>query len=195
VERPLTTGWLGTDLISPDRYVRFERRVTENRWLVGSTGSPLDPDLSVTRPTSGALRINGTKFFCTGARVADRIVCFASDPDSGERLVIELDARRPEIKFLDDWDILGERLSASHGLTLNDYEASPEDVLGSLGDAGSGAGPHRPPARPGGDVGRGGQGRRHPGRARHHQPSVRDDRRPISQAGHRAGPLLAQRAD
>ena len=40
---------LGTDLIRSDRYVEFERRVTENRWLVGSTGSPLDPDLTVIR--------------------------------------------------------------------------------------------------------------------------------------------------
>jgi alkylation response protein AidB-like acyl-CoA dehydrogenase len=134
---------LGTDLISGERYREFERRVTENRWLVGSTGSPLDADLEVTRTGSGALRITGTKFFCTGARVADRIICFASDPDSGERLVIELDAHRPEVEFLDDWDILGERLSASNGLTLNGYEAAPGDVLGSLGPDDVPRPPHR----------------------------------------------------
>jgi alkylation response protein AidB-like acyl-CoA dehydrogenase len=134
---------LGTDLISGERYRDFERRVTESRWLVGSTGSPLDADLEVTRTPSGTLRITGTKFFCTGARVADRIICFASDPDSGERLVIELDARRPEIEFLEDWDILGERLSASNGLTLNGYEASAGDVLGSLGHDDAPRPPHR----------------------------------------------------
>ncbi len=134
---------LGPDLVSGERYRDFERRVTENRWLVGSTGSPLDADLEVTRTPSGTLRISGTKFFCTGARVADRIICFASDPDSDERLVIELDARRPEVEFLDDWDILGERLSASNGLTLNGYEASPDEVLGSLGPDDAPRPPHR----------------------------------------------------
>jgi alkylation response protein AidB-like acyl-CoA dehydrogenase len=134
---------LGSDLLSGERYRGFERRVTENRWLVGSTGSPLDADLEVTRTPSGALRISGTKFFCTGARVADRIICFASDPDSGERLLIDLDGRRPEIAFLEDWDILGERLSASNGLTLDGYEASPEDVLGTLGHDDVPRPPHR----------------------------------------------------
>lgn len=134
---------LGTDLIRSERYADFERRVTQNRWLVGSTGSPLDPDLTVTRTRSGALRISGTKFFCTGARVADRIICFASDPDSGERLVIELDARRPEVEFLDDWDIVGERLSASHGVRLTGYEAAADDVLGSLGSDDLPRPPHR----------------------------------------------------
>jgi alkylation response protein AidB-like acyl-CoA dehydrogenase len=134
---------LGTDLLAIDRYRDFERRVTENRWLVGSTGSPLDADLTVERTPAGALRISGTKFFCTGALVADRIICFASDPDGGERLVIELDARRPEIEFLADWDILGERLSASNGLTLHGYEASPQDVLGSLGLDDTPRPPHR----------------------------------------------------
>lgn len=134
---------LGTDLLSGERYRDFERRVTESRWLVGSTGSPLDADLEVTRTASGALRISGTKFFCTGARVADRIICFASDPDSGERLVIELDARRPGITFLEDWDILGERLSASNGLSFDGYEAAPEDVLGTLGLDEEARPPHR----------------------------------------------------
>jgi alkylation response protein AidB-like acyl-CoA dehydrogenase len=59
---------LGPDLVSGERYEDFERRVTENRWLVGSTGSPLDADLEVARTPSGAVRITGTKFFCTGAR-------------------------------------------------------------------------------------------------------------------------------
>jgi alkylation response protein AidB-like acyl-CoA dehydrogenase len=58
-------------------------------------------------------------------------------------LVIELDARRPEIEFLADWDILGERLSASNGLTLRGYEASPDDVLGSLGHDEEPRPPHR----------------------------------------------------
>jgi alkylation response protein AidB-like acyl-CoA dehydrogenase len=134
---------LGPDLISIGRYREFEQRVTQNRWIVGSTGSPLDTDLSVTRTRGQGVRISGTKYFCTGARVADRLICFATDPDRDERLVIELDATRPEIEFLEDWDILGERLSASNGLTLTEYEASPADVLGSLGPDDAARPPHR----------------------------------------------------
>jgi alkylation response protein AidB-like acyl-CoA dehydrogenase len=134
---------LGSDLQSIERYREFERHTVENRWIVGSTGSPLDDDLALIRTRTGGLRITGTKFFATAACVADRILCFGTDPDTGDRLIVELDATRPEIEFLDDWDVLGERLSASNGLVLTDYEASADDVLGSLGPEGSDQRPHR----------------------------------------------------
>jgi len=110
----------------------FQRRSAEQAWIVGSTGTPLDRELAVKVLPEGLL-LTGTKSFATAARVADRIVGFPLRPDTGERLLVELDTSRPELTFLEDWDTLGQRLTASNGLRLERYLVRPEDVLGSLG--------------------------------------------------------------
>ena len=110
----------------------FQRRSAENAWVVGSTGTPLDQELEVEATPDG-LVLTGTKSFATAARVAERIVGFPLDPRTGERLLVEIDTSRPEIAFLEDWDMLGQRLTASNGLRLERYLVRPEDVLASLG--------------------------------------------------------------
>jgi alkylation response protein AidB-like acyl-CoA dehydrogenase len=123
---------MGSDLDVRDRYDALRRRSAENGWIIGSTGNVLDPDL-VLEPAANGYRLNGTKTFATAARVADRILGFVIDPRQGERLMIEIDPGRGGLRFLDDWDILGQRLSASNGLVLENYEVSPDEILGSLG--------------------------------------------------------------
>jgi alkylation response protein AidB-like acyl-CoA dehydrogenase len=122
-----------SDLLCDERYHDFERRAVENRWLVASTGSPLGEELEMTASPVCGYRLNGTKYFATGARVADRIIGFVTDPGSGERLLVEIDPDRREVEFLEDWDVVGERLSASNGLVISDYKLSDDEILGSLG--------------------------------------------------------------
>ena len=128
------SGRLAGGLADPTAYEDFQRRVAEHEWLVGSTGSPQDDELTLTPADGGGWLINGVKSFATAAVVADRIVGFALAPDdSGHRWLFELDATRPELTFLDDWDILGQRQSGSNGLELRDYRLAPEDLLGDIG--------------------------------------------------------------
>jgi alkylation response protein AidB-like acyl-CoA dehydrogenase len=132
-----------SDLLSAERYRAFERRAVENRWHVASTGTPLGEELVMTGSALRGYRLNGTKRFATGARVADRIIGFATDPESGERLLLEIDPGRPEVRFLDDWDVVGERLSASNGLVIADYALSADGIVGSLGRDDVPRDPHR----------------------------------------------------
>jgi alkylation response protein AidB-like acyl-CoA dehydrogenase len=132
-----------SDLLSAERYRDFERRAVENHWHVASTGTPLGEELVMTGDPVGGYRLEGTKHFATGARVADRIIGFVSDPGSGERLLVEIDPGRSEVEFLDDWDVIGQRLSASNGLVITDYALSDNEVLGSLGRDDSPRDPHR----------------------------------------------------
>jgi alkylation response protein AidB-like acyl-CoA dehydrogenase len=113
-------------------YDGLKERSAEKGWIIGSTGNVLDPDL-VLEPMAGGYRLNGAKTFATAARVADRILGFVIDPATGERVVVEIDPARGGVRFLDDWDILGQRLSASNGLVLDNYELTSEEVLASLG--------------------------------------------------------------
>jgi alkylation response protein AidB-like acyl-CoA dehydrogenase len=132
-----------SDLLSAERYRDFERRAVENQWHVASTGTPLGEELVMTGDPVGGYRLDGTKHFATGARVADRIIGFVTDPGSGERLLVEIDPGRSEVEFLDDWDVIGERLSASNGLVITDYTLSADEILGSLGHDDAPRDPHR----------------------------------------------------
>ncbi|HMJ34448.1 MAG TPA: acyl-CoA dehydrogenase family protein [Baekduia sp.] len=133
---------MASDLEDPARYRDLQRRSVEHDWIIGSTGSPLDTELVLT-PTLDGFRINGTKSFATTARVADRILGFVKDPGSGHRLIVEIDPADPGLDHLEDWDILGERLSASNGLVLTEVEISRDAVLADTGPDEDEKPPHR----------------------------------------------------
>lgn len=141
------SGRLAAGLEDPARYRDFGRRVAEHDWLVGSTGSPQDAELTL-RPDGDGWLLDGVKSFATAAVVSDRIVGFVLDPDrpagAQDRWLLELDPTRSELTFLEDWDVLGQRQSASNGLELRGYRLTPEDVLGTLGPDDD---PDKPPHR------------------------------------------------
>jgi alkylation response protein AidB-like acyl-CoA dehydrogenase len=110
----------------------FQRRSAEQHWVVGSTGTPLDQELEVEM-VPGGLRLTGSKNFATAARVAERIVGFPLHPQTGERLLVEIDTARPGITFREDWDTLGQRLTASNGLRLEGYLVRDDEIIGNLG--------------------------------------------------------------
>lgn len=113
----------------PEVSGRVWKETLEHGWLWASTGSPQDADLVVTR--NGDTRtVSGRKHFATGSRVADRIMGFVVDGETGHRLVVTLDpSRTGELHRADDWNPLGQRLSASNGLELVGYRIDAQDVL------------------------------------------------------------------
>ncbi|MGZ3148190.1 acyl-CoA dehydrogenase family protein [Lentzea chajnantorensis] len=89
--------------------------------------NPLDAALELT-PTGSGFLLNGRKTFATGASVADRIVVSATRTDNGEKLTFLLDGKATGITYLDDWDNIGQRLTASGGVVFENVEVS--EVLG-----------------------------------------------------------------
>ncbi|GLY48784.1 acyl-CoA dehydrogenase family protein [Lentzea sp. NBRC 102530] len=89
--------------------------------------NPLDAALELT-PTGTGFTLNGRKTFATGAAVADRLVVSATRTDNGEKLTFLLDGKAAGITYLDDWDNIGQRLTASGGVTFENVEVT--EVLG-----------------------------------------------------------------
>ncbi|MBX6769707.1 MAG: acyl-CoA dehydrogenase family protein, partial [Actinomadura rubrobrunea] len=112
---------------------RVEPRAAEERWLWGGAFNPRDPDLVLT-PKPGGFELNGTKTFATGARVGDRLAVGAVHADTGEPLVVIADPRHEGVIRPDDWDNIGQRLSASGSVTFRSVPVPEEDVIGSLAD-------------------------------------------------------------
>jgi alkylation response protein AidB-like acyl-CoA dehydrogenase len=124
----------------PEVKSRVWRQTLDQQWFWASTGSPQDEGL-VLEPAEVGWTITGRKHFATGSRVADRLFGYVLERESAHRLVVALDPARSELVRRDDWDMLGQRLSASNGMEFHAYPVRPEDVLI---DYGPDDGPHQP---------------------------------------------------
>jgi SfnB family sulfur acquisition oxidoreductase len=86
-------------------------------------------DLSTRlRRASGGLRLNGRKYYCTGALTSRWIAVSALDDH--DRLVLAFVRRDANGVTLDeDWNVMGQRATVSGGATFEDVEVEPELVL------------------------------------------------------------------
>ncbi|GGL87033.1 acyl-CoA dehydrogenase family protein [Glutamicibacter protophormiae] len=109
------------------------RRTVEERWLWGDSVNPVDPALVLTREGAG-YRLNGTKRFSTGSGVGEVIVVNAQVEGTGELLAFVVPRDAQGLEIVDDWDYLGQRLSASNSLVYRNVRIEPADVLGPVTD-------------------------------------------------------------
>jgi alkylation response protein AidB-like acyl-CoA dehydrogenase len=125
--------WRGELFDKPDLVARLQREtVTGNHFWAG-VSNPLDAALELT-PVDGGFHLNGRKTFATGASVADRLVVSATRTDNDEKLTFVLDARAPGVRYLGDWDNIGQRLTASGGVVFADVFLPADNVLGPQPD-------------------------------------------------------------
>ncbi|MGW5157709.1 acyl-CoA dehydrogenase family protein [Nonomuraea wenchangensis] len=71
--------------------------------------------------------VNGSKYYSTGALYADWIGASAVD-DSGERVFFTLPRDREGLELLDDFDGIGQRLTASGTTRLNGVKVLPDEI-------------------------------------------------------------------
>lgn len=72
-------------------------------------------------------RLNGRKWYATGTAFSDYASFSAVDED-GQMVSALLPVTRAGIHILDDWDGMGQRLTASGGVELTDVEVFPEEL-------------------------------------------------------------------
>ncbi|MGP5522725.1 acyl-CoA dehydrogenase family protein [Glutamicibacter arilaitensis] len=109
------------------------RRTVEERWLWGDSVNPVDPTLVLTREGAG-YRLNGAKRFSTGSGVGEVIVVNAQVEGTGELLAFVVPRDAQGLEIVDDWNYLGQRLSASNSLVYRNVRIEPADVLGPVTD-------------------------------------------------------------
>lgn len=82
----------------------------------------------LTADAEGGWRINGSKFYCTGALYAQWIPTATVDDDGIQRLAI---VRRdsPGVEIIDDWSGFGQRVTGSGTVHFKDVAVPAEDVL------------------------------------------------------------------
>ncbi|MBS1693348.1 MAG: acyl-CoA dehydrogenase family protein [Actinobacteria bacterium] len=117
----------------PARWRHWFTASARDGWLWGDSVNPVDPELTLT-PTESGYLLNGRKRFSTGAATGDVTLVMAAEDGTGRVLALVLDHDRPGVTFVDDWDALGQRLSASGSVTFQDVAVAPADLLGEVGE-------------------------------------------------------------
>jgi alkylation response protein AidB-like acyl-CoA dehydrogenase len=121
------THILGT----PEQRERIARGVGTQGWFQGSVSNPRDPSVTAER-VGEDYRISGTRTFATGVAVADLITALVY---GDEPLNVVIPPDRAGLSFGDDWDNLGQRLTASGSVTFDGVLAHADEVLSGLGDS------------------------------------------------------------
>ncbi|MBB3544673.1 acyl-CoA dehydrogenase family protein [Rhizobium sp. BK399] len=90
------------------------------------TKRPGEVTTRLTR-SGDSYRLDGRKWYATGTAFSD-FASFSAKNDDGEFVSVLLPVNRPGITILDDWDGMGQRLTASGGVLLEDVEVLPHEI-------------------------------------------------------------------
>lgn len=116
---------------SADQWAALARGVGEHGWFQGGVSNPRDR-LTEVRAEDGGFTLEGTRTFATGAAVADVLTVSVWQ---GETLIhLQLPRGRAGLRFLDDWDNLGQRLTASGSVVFEAVRAEAGERLTGLDD-------------------------------------------------------------
>jgi alkylation response protein AidB-like acyl-CoA dehydrogenase len=89
--------------------------------------SPSSAGTTLLADATGALRLNGFKFYSTGALFADHVAVSAVDAE-GRDLQAVVPTDRAGVELYDDWDGFGQRLTASGSTRFTDVVVHPIEV-------------------------------------------------------------------
>ena len=118
---------------APERWEHWFTASARGNWLWGDAVNPVDPDLTLT-PDGTSYRLDGRKRFSTGASTGDVTLVMAAERGADRVLASVVEHGRRGVEYLDDWDALGQRLSASGSVQFDDVAVAPDDILGEVGD-------------------------------------------------------------
>lgn len=119
---------IGELLATSEQIAKFWTDLVRNNWFTGDSVNPLDPALTVEREGDD-VRLTGRKSFATGALVADRnLIAFVIG--NRPRLAY-IPANREGFRANDDWDNIGQRLSASGSVSFDNMKVEGEEILGT----------------------------------------------------------------
>ncbi len=102
----------------------YVSKILDGKLFAGAhteVGAPLGTILTRLTRTGDDYRLNGKKWYATGSAYADYL-SFSATNDEGQLISVLLPADRPGINILDDWDGMGQRLTASGGVLLDNVQ-------------------------------------------------------------------------
>lgn len=111
-------AWAARLVGTPEQIAAVEQQATEEQWFFGGAVNPRDDDLSIT-VDGDELVFTGQKSFSTGGRISDATVLEGVIEGTDQHVFAIVPTRQPGIRFLGDWDSLGQRLTESGGVVID----------------------------------------------------------------------------
>jgi alkylation response protein AidB-like acyl-CoA dehydrogenase len=115
------------------------QHVAKEGWFQGGVSNPRDAATEIT-VVPGGFRLNGVRTFATGAPVAN--ILTVSVWHEGRLVHFEVPPDRAGITFREDWDNLGQRLTASGSIVFDNVFVADDERLSGL-DSWPGVPSHR----------------------------------------------------
>ncbi|MFD4368079.1 acyl-CoA dehydrogenase family protein [Rhodococcus sp. NPDC058521] len=106
-----------------------EELYTRNNFLFGGAVNPRDSDLTIV-DRGGTLVYNGVKSFSTGGRATDLTVLEGIIDGTSTHVFAIVPTAQEGIVFRGDWDNLGQRLTDSGAVEINDVEVDWSGAAG-----------------------------------------------------------------
>jgi len=124
-----------------EKLISDGRKAERERWFgaalagelfgnaTGETAAKHPGDIHTTLvPDGDHYRLSGTKYYSTGSLFADWVSVAAKDPQD-RRVRVVLPTGRPGLRLIDDWDGMGQRMTASGTTELDDVVVYPYEVV------------------------------------------------------------------
>ncbi|GAB4012507.1 acyl-CoA dehydrogenase family protein [Nocardioides ultimimeridianus] len=110
-------AWAARLVGTPEQIAAVEQAATTDTWFFGGAVNPRDADLTI-REEGEELVFTGRKSFSTGGRVSDVTVLEGVLEGTDKHIFAIVPTDQPAIRFLGDWDSLGQRLTESGGVSI-----------------------------------------------------------------------------
>lgn len=109
------------------------RDTVAHAWLWAGSGTSRTSLAQFSPEPGGGYVANADAGFATGAPVADRLLVRGADTETQQFVVAIVEAKSPRVKITDDWDVLGQRQSASRSVRLDALPVAASQLLGVFG--------------------------------------------------------------
>lgn len=116
---------VGTD----EQISRTEQHYTANDLFFGGAVNPRDNDLTIA-DEGETIIYNGRKSFSTGSGVSDLTVLEGVLEGTDQHVFAVVPSQQQGITFHDDWDNLGQRLTESGSVSIEDVRVCWDEALG-----------------------------------------------------------------
>jgi alkylation response protein AidB-like acyl-CoA dehydrogenase len=107
------------------------RRTARDGLFWASIGSSFGGSGSIAADGEGFV-VDAARGFATGAPLADLLFTQTVSRDDGRLYLTAVDTRLPGVTVADDWDAVGQRLSASTGITLEQVRVEASSLIAIL---------------------------------------------------------------
>jgi alkylation response protein AidB-like acyl-CoA dehydrogenase len=97
----------------------------------------ITPNTTLTPDENGDFLLNGTKYYSTGTLYSDYVLVRAADPSGAAGATI-VPVKRDGVELIDDWDGLGQRLTATGTTHFRNVKVKRREVVFDAPDIGYG---------------------------------------------------------